>query len=40
MALECMDYSKIEKLLLVVTVNWEKYNFYYAEKCGVGWDAH
>jgi hypothetical protein len=37
MALECMYDSQIEKLLLAGTVMWDKYNFYYAEKCGVLW---
>jgi hypothetical protein len=32
-----MGVSQIEKLLLAGTLKWEKYNFYYAEKCGVLW---
>jgi hypothetical protein len=37
MAPECMDDSKIEKLLLAGTVNWEKYNFDVAQECVVLW---
>jgi hypothetical protein len=37
MVLECMDDSKIEKLLLAGTITWEKYNFHVAQERVVLW---
>jgi hypothetical protein len=37
MALVCMAGSQIWKLKMSGTASWEKYNFYYNEKCYVLW---